>query len=184
MSVKKQLRKELKLKRKAIINKPDKDKAVCRNLLNCNEYRQADTVLFYAALDDEINIDECIRKAIDDGKKAALPVCIDNFGYMEFYYINSLKDIKEGSFGVREPEISNSVKVTDFENSICLVPAIAYDRLGYRLGYGKGYYDRFLENYAFISIGLCYNELVVEKLPADKYDVPVDKIITENDIIF
>jgi len=184
MSVKKQLRQELKLKRKEIADKADKDKAVCKNLLNSNDYKQADTILFYAALDDEINIDDCITEAIDEGKKVALPVCTDDAGHMDFYYINSLEDIKNGSFGVREPDILNSVKVTDFENAVCIVPAIAYDTLGYRLGYGKGYYDRFLENYVSISIGLCYNELVVEKLPADKFDVPVDKIITENDIIF
>ncbi len=180
MLLKNQLRNELQLKRKAIVNKNEKDKAVCRKLLNSIDYKQADIILFYAALADEINIDECITKAISDGKKAALPVCIDDAGNMEFYYINSLDNIKIGSFGVREPDILNSAKVTEFDNSLCIVPAIAYDRSGCRLGYGKGYYDRFLGKYDFISIGLCYNELVVEKLPTDKFDIPVDKIITEN----
>ena len=102
---------------------------------------------------------------------------------MEFYYINAMNDLKSGFFGVREPDINKCEKITDFSDSICIVPAIAYDKSGYRLGYGKGYYDRFLKNNTLISVGVCYNELIEENLPRDEYDIPVNYIITQSGLI-
>lgn len=182
MHTKHSLRRELKLSRRNIDNKKEADEIICRNLLNTDFYKNADTVLFYAALDDEINIDECIKTALLQGKKVALPVCLDDNGNMKFYYITSLNDIKKGFFSVREPDTDICKEVTDFNGSICIVPAISYDKKGYRLGYGKGYYDRFLKKFTFISIGLCYNELIMDALPTDEYDISVDYIITQDTI--
>ncbi|MCC8073535.1 MAG: 5-formyltetrahydrofolate cyclo-ligase [Clostridiales bacterium] len=181
MSVKSELRKQFKSERKAISNKEEADIIICKNLLSSTFYKNAKTVLFYAALDDEINLDCCILDALNSNKKVALPVCLDNDGNMEFYYINSLDDILVASFGVREPN-SNCKKVTDFSGSVCIVPGIAFDRHGYRLGYGKGYYDRFLKNYTLNSVGVCYNKLIKEKLPVGEYDIAVDYIVSENGI--
>ena len=183
MQIKSELRKELKQKRKNIRNKTELDRKICSNLLNCDVYKNAKTVLFYAALDDEINVDECINSALCSGKRVALPVCTDNQGSMKFYYINSLNDVRPGLFGVREPDTEICCEVADFTDAICIVPAIAYDKRGYRLGYGKGYYDRFLENFTFISVGLCYNEIVENILPIGEHDVPVNYIITEEDVL-
>lgn len=180
MSVKSKLRTELKEKRKTIKNKAINDSKIREELICCNEYLSAQTVLFYASLKDEINIDDCIADALYLGKRVALPVCINSNGNMKYYYINSLDDLIIGHFGVREPDVNKCDEVVDFTNSICIVPAIAFDKKGYRLGYGKGYYDRFLENYASLSIGLCYNDLVVDELPIGEYDVPVNMIITQN----
>lgn len=183
MQIKSELRRELKNKRKNIKNKSDIDRIICGNLMRFDEYKKADLILFYAALDDEINIDACIENALSLDKKVGLPVCLDNNGNMNFYYISSLSDIKSGFFGVREPDTKKCTQITDFSKALCVVPAIAYDKLGYRLGYGKGYYDRFLQNFSSISVGLCYNELVNEKLPIGEYDIPVDYIITQNGLI-
>lgn len=183
MSVKGELRKELKVKRRSIDDKAEKDGKISNNLISFEPYKKAQTILFYAALYDEINIDLCIEKAIDSGKRAALPVCTDEKGNMKFYYITSLSDIKVGFFGVREPDVNFCDEVKDFSSSICIVPAIAYDKKGFRLGYGKGYYDRFLKKFTSHSIGLCYNELIKDKLPIGEYDIPVDYIISENGVI-
>lgn len=183
MQTKQSLRRELKISRRNIENKKEADKKICENLMASDFYKDADTVLFYAALDDEINIDECIKSALSQGKRAALPVCLDDNGNMKFYYINSLKDIKTGFFGVREPDINICEEVMDFSSSVCIVPGIAYDKQGYRLGYGKGYYDRFLKNFTFISLGLCYNELMMDFLPTDEYDISVDYIITQDGLL-
>ncbi len=183
MQTKQSLRRELKISRRNIENKKETDKKICENLMAADFYKDVETVLFYAALDDEINIDECIKSALSQGKRAALPVCLDDNGNMKFYYINSLKDIKTGFFGVREPDINICEEVMDFSNSVCIVPGIAYDKQGYRLGYGKGYYDRFLKNFTFISLGLCYNELMMDFLPTDEYDISVDYIITQDGLL-
>ncbi|MBO5495696.1 MAG: 5-formyltetrahydrofolate cyclo-ligase, partial [Eubacterium sp.] len=73
----------------------------------------------------------------------------------------------------------NCERVTDFEGSLCVVPAVCYDNKGFRLGYGRGYYDRFLKNYISKSVGLCYNELLVDDLPVEEYDIPVGSVITD-----
>lgn len=183
MQIKREFRKELKSKRKNIEKKAQNDEFIRENLICSDLYLDAKQVLFYASLDDEINIDECINDALLLGKRAALPVCADDNGNMEFYYINTMDDLKSGSFGVREPDINKCEKVTDFSDSICVVPAIAYDKNGYRLGYGKGYYDRFLKNNALISVGVCYNELIEDNLPRDEYDIPVNYVITQSGLI-
>lgn len=178
--MKKDLRKILKKQRRCISDKSTSDQRIRNYLMESDIFKNADAILFYAALDDEINIDECIDFALSKGKKAALPVCLDDNGNMKFYYIDSLNDIQTGYFGVREPDTDICREVTDFNNTICIVPGIVYDKNGYRLGYGKGYYDRFLENYSFISVGLCYNELIIDALPIGEYDVPVNYIITQD----
>ena len=183
MQIKNELRKKLKSKRKNIEKKAQSDEFIRENLICSDLYLEAGQVLFYAALEDEINIDECITDALMLGKKVALPVCTDDNGNMSFYYINSIKDLKSGFFGVREPDINKCEKVTDFSGAVCIVPAIAYDKSGYRLGYGKGYYDRFLKNNSLISVGVCYNELIEDNLPKDEYDIPVNYIITQNGLI-
>ncbi len=178
--MKKELRRIFKSKRKAVTDKVHRDAVICSKLLECDLYNNASLVLFYAALEDEINIDDCIINALLCGKKAALPRCINGSGDMDFYYINSLDDLVSGYFGVREPDISKCSVVTDFTDSVCIVPALAYDKKGYRLGYGKGFYDKFLQKFNCISIGLCYNELIVDELPINKFDISVNYIITED----
>ena len=166
MSIKNELRKKYKQARKNISEKRSKDKLINEFLCNMECYKSCDMVLFYAALDDEVNLDLSIKASLDYGKKVALPVCIDNKGKMQYYYIRSLDDIKIGAFGVREPD----------------VPAIAFDKSGYRLGYGKGYYDRFLCNFDGISIGISYDECITQKLCVDSFDIPVDYIVTQSGV--
>ena len=74
-------------------------------------------------------------------------------------------------------EPQNKNKVTNFDNSICIIPGICYDINKNRVGYGKGYYDRFLKNYKGLKIGVVYNKCICQKIDTDKYDVCVDKII-------
>lgn len=182
MSEKNELRKELLLKRRKLHSKY-LDESVANILIKTDIFKNAKTILLYASLDDEISTDFLIECALNCEKRVALPVCIDKNGNMDFYYINSFDDLVTGHFSVREPDINKCGIVTDYSNSICIVPAISYDERGYRLGYGKGYYDRFLQKYTSISVGLCYNELVKKELPINSFDIPVDYIVTQSRII-
>lgn len=178
-----ELRKTLLFARKRIVKKASKDIDIASKLIETDEFKNASQILLYMALDDEINIDALVDFARIKGKSVAVPYCVNNNGDMEFYYINTLDDLVVGSFGVREPNIDICKKVTDFDKSIIIVPGIAFDTNGYRLGYGKGYYDRFLQNHTLISFGLCYNSLVLNQLPIDDFDKSVDYIITETRLI-
>ena len=182
MLVKKELRKKYKLIRKNVVGKSEKDKKINDFLITSELFKKCDTILFYAALDDEVSVDGAIMNALENNKKVALPVCIDNMGKMQYYYIKSFDDIKIGSFNVREPDISKCELCNDFENSICIVPAIAFDKRGYRLGYGKGYYDRFLENYNHVTVGVTFDETLITQIPNDDYDIAVDFIVTQSGI--
>lgn len=168
--------------RKNISNKEDKDNSICKSLLQSNLYVDAQQILCYAALDDEINCDSIILSALSDGKLVALPRCENKKGDMSFYYITCMDDVEIGHYGIREPKLGCK-KVLSFDNSIVIVPGLSFDNNGNRVGYGKGYYDRFLQNYAFISIGLCYNTLVLQKIDCDRFDIPVDYIFTDSRII-
>ena len=180
---KKELRSYIKIKRKSVENKAEKDSLVAQNLLSLDEIKKADTVLCYISLDDEICTDEIVRVLLDSGKSVCAPYCVDNNGNMDFYYITDFDDLRIQSFGVREPVIEKCKKVTSFDNTIIILPGLCFDSNGNRLGYGKGYYDRFLQIHSLISVGLCYNSLIVKKVPTDMYDKKADIIVTENDVI-
>lgn len=143
-----------------------------------------DTLFLYYAKDTEISTIEFIRYALEKGIKVALPKCSNRDGAMDFYIISDFDtQLVEGMFSIMEPDTEKCVKATDTVNSICIVPGLSFDKRGYRLGYGKGYYDRFLSKFKGKSIGLCYNACLCDELPFDKYDRKVDTIITEKEII-
>ncbi len=160
------------------------DRKITARLLNLWQYRDADTVFTYVSTDLEVDTREFISRALLDGKTVAVPKCVDGTRLMDFYVIKSFDDLESGAFGVLEPIPEKCEKITDFSAGMCIVPALAFDRAGYRLGYGKGYYDRFLSNYCGETLGLCYNSCIRDKLPHGKYDRCVDKIITQSNIIF
>ena len=115
----------------------------------------------------------------EDNKKIALPYCTDKDGNMSFYYINSFDDLITGSFGIREPDITKCKIAVPDDNTLIIVPGLSFDRFGYRLGYGKGYYDKFLSKHKIKTIGLCYKECLVEKIDTDKFDYKIDEVITD-----
>ncbi len=181
--MKNKLRKKFKNLRKNIVNKEFKDSNICNIFINSMLYKNSNQILCYYSTINEICTENVIRKALIDNKKLALPVCEDLSGNMTFYYINDLNDVSTGAFGIKEPIVSKCVQVTDLSDSVCVVPAFTFDSKGYRLGYGKGYYDRFLEKNSLISVGLCYNDFLSDSLPCDEFDKNVNYIITEDRII-
>lgn len=180
---KKELRSYIKTKRKSIENKVEKDSLIAQNLLSLDEIKKADTVLCYISLDDEICTDEIVSALLASGKRVGAPYCLDNKGNMDFYYITDFDDLKIQSFGVREPVIEKCKKVASFDNTIIILPGLCFDKNGNRLGYGKGYYDRFLQFHSLISVGLCYNSLIVKNVPTDIFDKKVDLIVSENGVV-
>jgi len=152
---------------------------ICEKFLSLDIYKNSNTILAYYPLPYEVNILPIIKKALKDKKKVALPITLDKCGNMEFYFIKNLNDLKKGNYGILEPIMESKNKVNIFDNSICIVPGICFDLDKYRVGYGKGYYDRFLNLFKGVSIGLCYFECLIDKIKVDKYDQKVDIILTD-----
>jgi len=167
------LRNKYKEIRKNIKNKEEQDDIIFNKIINLEEYKQSYLILAYVSLKDEVDTIELIKYSLKIGKRVAVPKCEGDD--IEFYYINSLEDLEEASFGILEPKINEVVK--DFYNSICIIPGIAFDKQNNRIGYGKGFYDRFLENYHGIKIGLTYKECICDKIDVSENDVKMDKVI-------
>lgn len=180
---KKALRKFIKSERKNIKDQNQKDSLIIQNLFKLDEYNNAKTVLCYMSLPDEISTDEIVVNSINSGKNVAVPYCIDDNGNMDFYYIKSFDDLSVGSFGVREPILDKCKKVESFDDAVIILPGLCFDENGNRLGYGKGYYDRFLQIHSLISVGLCYNSFIVKNVPTDIYDKKADFIVSESDVL-
>ncbi len=155
------------------------DHRIAVRLRSLTSYRRAKTVLVYVSMPIEVDTREIIRRALSDGKRVAVPRCVPGTREMEFYLIDSLDSLLPGTFDVLEPVPDPAHLLTDFSHSICVVPALACDREGYRLGYGGGYYDRFLRDYPGEKVLILYKCCLVPHLWHGRYDVPVDRIVTE-----
>lgn len=179
---KKQLRQQTKDFRRSLVGtvKEKKDRSILDRLMGLYQYQQADTLLCYVSTPIEVNTHGLIEQALAEGKRVAVPRCIEGTHNMDFYYIRSFDDLEKRTFGVLEPKLPQCPKVTDFQGSICVVPALLYDLKGFRLGYGAGYYDRFLSVYNGFKVGIIYGECVRPHLQHGRYDVPVDLLVTEN----
>ena len=160
--------------------KRQRDEKIFSRLIGLDAYRAAKTVLTYVSTDIEVDTIKFIKHALNDGKTVAVPRCVPNTRDMVFYIIRSLHDLEPGSFSVLEPIPKKCRKLTDFKGAFCIVPALVYDRYGYRLGYGKGYYDRFLSAHKnMFRVGIGYCCCTVTELIHGRFDVAVNTLVTE-----
>ena len=165
------------LKIRKEINKVNREKynnEIFKKIINLKEYKESKLVLIYVSLKDEVDTFRLIKHSLEIRKGVAVPKCVGN--NIEFYYIQNLNELEKGKFNILEPKTDR--KVIEFNNSICIIPGVAFDKELSRIGYGKGFYDRFLKNYCGIKIGLAYRECICEKIDNDINDVKIDIIIT------
>lgn len=155
------------------------DKKLSLNFLSCDEYKKAEVVFAFISKDIEVETKEIITQALADGKKVAVPRCNTEERLMDFYYINSFDDLVKGAYNLMEPDKEKCRLVTQYSSGVCIIPGLVFDRDGYRIGFGKGYYDRFLSSYKGVSIGVCYSRCLEVELPRGYFDRPVDIIVTE-----
>lgn len=158
------------------------DNQIFQNVINLPQYVNSNKILLYISNNIEVDTIKILENAINSGKTVLAPKCIVATKQMEFYIINSISDLVLGAYNILEPNISKCKIDYNLDNSVCFVPALAFDNLGYRLGFGMGYYDRFLSNFNGQKIGLCYSECIYDKLPCNNFDTKVDVLITENNI--
>lgn len=165
--------------------KTEFDREICRRFMALATYRYAETVLFYAPLVPEIDIMPCAELALSHGKKIAFPRCNTENNTMTYHYVTDLSELSVDSFGIREP--SPHAPIFDPHKNkngcICIVPALVYDKQGYRLGYGRGFYDRFLSDFTGTKIGPIYSSFIIDRVPRGRFDANVDVLITEKGVI-
>ncbi|WP_368234244.1 5-formyltetrahydrofolate cyclo-ligase [Anaerotruncus rubiinfantis] len=179
--LKQKLRREIKQWRREMPSEQKKlaDGRILGRVTGLREYAECHTLLTYVSLPIEVDTIALILRALAEGKRVAVPRCVEGTREMEFYLIDSLSQLSPQAFGVLEPVREKCERLTDFSGSVCIVPALAYDLSGYRLGYGAGYYDRFLSQYPHPKIGVVYAENVKKALWHGRYDLPVGLIATD-----
>lgn len=138
------------------------------------EFMRAKTVFCYVSAHGEVDTRDFLGEIAKE-KVLTVPYCVDNDGNMICVKINGLSDLCEGRFGILEPK--NPVPFSKSEIDFAIVPGVAFSSDGYRLGYGKGYYDRFLSDISPFKLGVCKKELYFEKLPHNEYDIKMDSVL-------
>ena len=161
------------------------DGQILRRLETFDIYADAPLVLAYVSYNNEVDTRAVIGSALASGKRVAVPRVSSRKHSMSFFEIESMDDLEEGYKGILEPraELKVPLGTLDFCGSVCLVPGLVFDAKGYRIGYGGGYYDRFLPFYPGDKIALARtSQMSSNPLPAEPTDVPVDFIVTDSTV--
>ena len=161
------------------------DTAMAGRFVNLATFRFAEVILLYAPIKAEPNVLLCCEAALKAGKRLAFPRCHPDTCTMTYGIVSSLDDLVEGAYGILEPREDAEIYVpAPYKHDICVVPAVCFDKKGYRIGYGKGYYDRYLKRKQGITtLGIAFQCQQWEYLiPNNEFDIPLDKIITEKNI--
>jgi 5-formyltetrahydrofolate cyclo-ligase len=148
------------------------------------EIRDSSTLMVFLNFGSEVVTDELIVWGWDTGKRIVVPLCRPEGRVITPCRIDSFADLETGHYGIREPKADRLRLVSREEIDAVLIPAVAFDRRGYRVGYGGGYYDRFLPQVPRAArIGAVFACQIVPEVPIDRYDVQVERITTEEGII-
>ena len=170
------IRKQMLLKRKEINDKEKISTIIVDKIINLDIYKKSKVVALYNSLNNEVDTKYLINKSLKE-KIVLLPRIIDN--QIVFIEINNNTKYEKSNIGVLEPIGKEYLGNID----LIIVPGVSFDRKRNRLGFGMGYYDKYLYNKNIYKIGIGFNEQLIDELPVDKYDIKMDLIITEKELI-
>lgn len=184
MATKEQLRNKMKELRERLSKKEVRERSqrVRENLLSLPEFFRAEVIHTYvSSKNNEVDTHELIRLLLKQGKRVVVPVADKSTKQLRHAEIFSLSELVPGAYGILEPKMYRPVSSHALE--VVVVPALAVDRKGNRLGFGAGFYDRFLHGLGIPIVALAYNFQVVDAVPSEETDVPVSFLVTESSII-
>ena len=169
-------------------DKEKKSKRIAKKVFSLQEFKNARVIMFYFSFEGEVRTEEMIDAALNMGKRVVLPVVIDRQGKMEVFEVKKdyKKQLTKGAFGIMGIKKSLTEKFNKKNIEMVIVPGIVFDKEGQRIGFGYGYYDRFLKKLKkeVCRVGLAYELQVINKIPfKKKHDVDMNLIITEKKII-
>lgn len=150
-------------------------------LLEWNFYKKSKGIMAYMDFRNEVKTDKIINSSLENRKTLVLPKSIKETITILPCIVKSADDLELGTYGIMEPNDKNIADINTID--MVLVPGVAFDKDGYRLGYGAGYYDRFLQEYKGIKVGLCFELQRVDDVYRDEHDISMDYLITERGII-
>lgn len=157
------------------------DSAICSAVRETELYQNARTLFCYIGTDREIDTKALLSAALMDGKRLALPLCVGK-GIMEAREIHSLDDLVSGKFGIPAPH-ADCVEIAPEAFDLVIVPCSTGNARGQRLGYGGGFYDRYLAKTNCPRMLLCREQLVKAEIPVEEHDLIMDYLATENGVV-
>lgn len=190
MENKQKIRTQMKEKRDAISEeiRREKEKIITYRLINSGWFAKAENILVYAAIKSEVRLWDFVQKAWKNNKRLFFPKVSGR--QMDFFCIHSEEELAEGAFSVLEPD-TDQYRLELFhagtfspEASVMLVPGVAFSEDGYRIGYGGGYYDRYLAAHRDLyTAGIAYAEQFVPRIPAEEHDIQLNEIISDKEVL-
>jgi 5-formyltetrahydrofolate cyclo-ligase len=172
--------------RQSISEIEQKSQDIIDQVLHLHEYVRARGIACYVSKDSEVNTRILIRSALGQEKRVLIPVVKKGDIELFFSEIKDLgSDVAPGTFGILEPKPENAIPVSLDAVDMIFVPGIVWDRDGYRLGWGRGYFDRAIKSLPphVRSAGLAFNMQLISRVPRDQFDVPVNMVVTESRVI-
>lgn len=151
-------------------------------LFGTEEWKYANTIAITISRPPEVDTYPIIHEAWRTGKTIVVPKCHKSTREMTFHIIHSFEELESVFFGLLEPIVSKTVVVDKGDIDLVIVPGLGYTTKGYRLGFGGGYYDRFLIDYKGKTLSLAFPEQIVPTLPIESHDIPVNKLITPGEV--
>lgn len=180
METKQDIRKRILAKRSGMSEKEwfEKSRIICEKIISHPLFRQAEDVYCYVDYNHEADTHQILKKAWAAGKKIAVPRVEGND--MEFYYLRSFDELSPGYFGIPEP-------VTDYpacgKEALVIMPGVVFDRNRHRIGYGKGFYDRYLKSHSeYRTIAVAFDFQVEKTIPSEAHDICPEVLITEENL--
>lgn len=178
---KKLLRSQTLQKRDTLADRHKKSDAICQKVVQSDVFRKAKTVFVYLSFRSEVETQLIIDKCFASDKKVCVPVCKKDC-VMDAVVVEDMSNLVYNGYGIAEP--TDVTKVMDKSViDLCIVPGSVFDRQLNRIGYGKGYYDRYLRDTGIKKVALAFDCQIADAVPVDKYDVKMDCIITEKEVL-
>lgn len=187
MIEKNKLRKELITQRQSLSKEDVEAKSIriINDLLTLDEIESSDHIMIYMSFRNEVDTKYLFEELLSKGKKVIAGRCYKDTKEIVPVYVTGYDDFDIGNYGILEPKIldDNMVDVEDID--VVIVPGVGFDRKMDRIGFGAGYYDRFLSRLRedALRIAICYDEQIIEHVPTDDFDLKMDIIITDKEII-
>ena len=176
---KKMLRRQMQAMRRSCANREQLDLCITEQFLKSEIYRNTDVLLLYASFDAETDTFALIENALADKKAVYLPRCDRDSNQMDFYRVMSVSELNMDAFGILAPEEKKECLFAGENGAVCVVPGLAFTKRGERLGYGRGYYDTFLEKIDVHTVGFCYGFQVIDRVPTEWHDKRMRYLCTE-----
>lgn len=185
--MKEDLRKIILAKRDAMGETDNKrlSDTICRSLISLSPYESAKTIMCFLSFRSEVDTSLIVENVLVSGKRLVVPVIDLKTKTIKLSYVKSMDDLVENTYGILEPSPSAFKEASPKDIDLVLVPGACFNLKGYRIGYGGGYYDKFLPQIRkdALTLGLCFDFQIVSSISPEKHDIPVDIVLSEKRMI-